>query len=144
MKRKIFRYKTVYWFTILLSFILMIAFGFACYNRIITNAFSNLEEILFSVTTFSIALLSTLSFFSLILKNKKSVLLLSGLLVLILITISLGILRAIFILKSFGIESIDYFLTPLLYFVLFGILYIVRRFKAVHYENIDLIGLKKD
>lgn len=120
----------------------MIAFGFACYNRWIINSFSNGEEILFSITTFSIAVLATLSFFSLILKNKKSVGLLSGLL--ILITASLGILRTVFISKNFGINRMDYFLAFGFYLVLFGLLYIVRRFKAVHYENIDLIGLKKD
>jgi len=140
MRRKVFRYKTVYWFTIMLSFILMLAFGFAVYNRWITNSFNNGEEILFSITTFSIAVLSMLSFFSLIFKKKYSINLLFGLLVLIMITISLGILRTIFILKSFGDDKLDYFLAFSLYLVLFGILYIVRRFKAVRYENIDLIG----
>lgn len=144
MKRKIFRYKAVYWFTVLLSFILMIAFGFGCHNRWITNSFSSGEEILFSITTFSIAVLATLSFFSLILKNKKSVGLLSGLLLLILITASLGILRTVFISKNFGINRMDYFLAFGFYLVLFGLLYIVRRFKAVHYENIDLIGLENE
>lgn len=124
----------------MLSFILMLAFGFAVYNRWITNSFNNGEEILFSITTFSIAVLSMLSFFSLIFKKKYSINLLFGLLVLIMITISLGILRTIFILKSFGDDKLDYFLAFSLYLVLFGILYIVRRFKAVRYENIDLIG----
>lgn len=118
----------------------MIASGFACYNRIITDSFSDLEEVLFSLTTFSIAILSTLSFFSLILKNRKSVALLSSLLLLMIITISISILISIFIIKDFGISKTDYFAAFAVYSVLFGVLYVVRKFKVVQYENIDLIG----
>lgn len=124
----------------------MVSFGFACLNRIVTNSFNGLKEILFSITTFSIFILSTISLISLILKNKNSVFILSGLLILIIITLSLGVLMSFFIIKDFGENKSDYFVASCLYLIVFGLLFLIRRFKykEVQYENIEEIGTQND
>jgi hypothetical protein len=121
----------------------MVSFGFACLNRIITNSFNGLNEILFSITTFSIFILSTISLISLILKNKNSVIILSGLLILIIITLSLGVLMSFFLIKDFGENKSDYFIAPCLYLILFGLLFLIRRskYEEIQYENIEEIGI---
>ncbi|WP_415326691.1 hypothetical protein [Chryseobacterium sp. MMS23-Vi53] len=146
MKKKIFRYKFVYWIGILLSLIVMTSFGLAGFNRIITNSFNDFQEVLFSITTFSIFILSVISLILLILKNKNSVLVLSSLLVSIIITLSLGILNSIFIMKDFGINKSDYLIAFCIYLILFGFLYLIQRFKYkdLKYESIELIGTHND
>ncbi|PTT68024.1 hypothetical protein DBR25_20645, partial [Chryseobacterium sp. HMWF001] len=121
MQKKVFKYKFVYWLAILLSVIFMISFGIASFSRIITNSFNDLNDILFSITTFSIFILSIISSVSLILKNKSSVIILSSLLVSITITLSLGILISFFIFKDFGINKSDYIIAFCMYLLLFGL-----------------------
>ncbi|PVV53473.1 hypothetical protein DD829_19345 [Chryseobacterium sp. HMWF035] len=146
MQKKVFKYKFVYWLAILLSVIFMISFGIASFSRIITNSFNDLNDILFSITTFSIFILSIISSVSLILKNKSSVIILSSLLVSITITLSLGILISFFIFKDFGINKSDYIIAFCMYLLLFGLLYIIQRFKYKdqNYESIELIGTQND
>lgn len=130
-----------------MNIVILISFGFGTFNRIIENSFSNVEEILFSITTFSIFILSITSLILLILKNKNSVAILTYLFVLIMITLSIGILISIFIVNDFGNDKLDYFIASFLYLIIFGFLFIVQRFKSKEklYEiDIDSIGTQND
>lgn len=146
MKKKVFKYKFIYWLIITLNITILISFGFGSFNRIRENSFSDKEEILFSITAFSIFILSIISLILLILKHKNSLTILSCLLVLIMITFSIGILMSIFIIKDFGEYKGDYFVASCLYLIVFGFLFIIQRFKYKknEYENIEEIGQHKE
>ncbi len=147
MKRKIFKYKFIYWLILVLNIVIVISFGFGTFNRISEYSLNDIEEILFTITTLSIFILSIVLLVLLILKNKKSVIILSCLFTLVMMTFSIGIFESIFIVKDFGEDKTDYFLAFFLYLIVFGILFIIQRFKFKEklYEiEIDSIGKHTD
>ncbi|AZA86183.1 hypothetical protein EG349_04975 [Chryseobacterium shandongense] len=64
MKRKVFRYKFVYWIAILINVIFSVAFGFGIYNRIVINS-------IFDIYSAVIFIILGLSLLSLIFLIKK-------------------------------------------------------------------------
>lgn len=126
--KKVFQYKLVYWIALLINCIFVTLFGFAFYTRVITNSFLETKDFIDSILIFLIALLSTLSLFFLIKKNRYAILTFSATLIIILIIFSYGIFEAIFIAKDFG-GVLDYILMPAIYFILFGLLFIIQKYK---------------
>jgi len=142
MKRKVFKYKFVYWVALLVNVIFFISFGYGIYNRIVVNAVFDL----YSMIIFLIAVLSVLSFLLLIKKNKLSILTFSISLILISSTITFSIVKSIFD-GGFGGDSMDYIMPPIVYFLLFGLLFLIIKYKSkVDYfqSEIDQIGQREE
>lgn len=125
MKKKVFKYKFVYWIVILVNIFFCIAFGFGLYNRIMINS-------LFDIYTILIFIIEVLSFLSLLLlinKNKSSILTCSISLILIFLIITFGIFRKVFF-KDFGHDSMDYFMPPIVYTILFGLFFLIMKYRV--------------
>jgi len=127
--KKVFQYKLVYWIALLINGVFATLFGFAFYTRVITNSFLNTKDFIYSILIFLIGALSALSLFLLIKKSGSSILTFSITLILILIIFSYGIFESIFIIKDFGGDILDYTLMPAIYFILFGLLFIIQKYK---------------
>lgn len=141
MKRKVFRYKFVYWIAILINVIFSVAFGFGIYNRIVINSIFDI----YSAVIFIILGLSLLSLIFLIKKSKLSVLTFSVSLILIFITITFGIAKSIFG-GYFGNDSMDYIMPPIIYSILFSLFFLITKYKSkVDYDllEIDQIGQRE-
>ncbi|KUJ52270.1 hypothetical protein [Chryseobacterium sp. JAH] len=142
MKKKVFRYKFVYWLALLVNVIFFISFGYGIYNRVVLNSVFDL----YSLIIFIITVLSALSFILLIKKNKLSILTFSILLILISSTITFSIIKSI-LEGSFGGDSIDYIMPPIVYFVLLGLLFLIIKYKSkVDYFQLEInqIGQKEE
>lgn len=147
MKRKIFKSKFVFWTILLLNIFLFTSFSFGVYNRIESDYFDDFLDVLsFGV----INLITVLLFISLILsiiKNKNSIIVFSVVLILMLLLISIFIFYSIFIIKDFGDNPTDFYIAPLIYLVIFGILLVIHKFKYKQnlYElEIEEIGKYED
>ena len=142
MKKKVFRYKFVYWLALLVNVIFFISFGYGIYNRVVLNSVFDL----YSLIIFIITVLSALSFILLIKKNKLSILTFSISLILISSTITFSIIKSI-LEGSFGGDSIDYIMPPIVYFVLLGLLFLIIKYKSkVDYFQLEInqIGQKEE
>lgn len=142
MKKKVFRYKFVYWLALLVNVIFFISFGYGIYNRVVLNTVFDLYSIIILIIT----VLSALSFILLIKKNKLSILTFSISLILISSTITFSIIKSI-LEGSFGGDSIDYIMPPIVYFVLLGLLFLIIKYKSkVDYFQLEInqIGQKEE
>lgn len=142
MKKKVFRYKFVYWLALLVNVIFFISFGYGIYNRVVLNSVFDL----YSLIIFIITVLSALSFILLIKKNKLSILTFSISLILISSTITFSIIKST-LEGSFGGDSIDYIMPPIVYFVLLGLLFLIIKYKSkVDYCHLEInqIGQKEE
>ena len=142
MKKKVFRYKFVYWLALLVNVIFFMSFGYGIYNRVVLNSVFDL----YSLIIFIITVLSALSFILLIKKNKLSILTFSISLILISSTITFSIIKSI-LEGSFGGDSIDYIMPPIVYFVLLGLLFLIIKYKSkVDYFQLEInqIGQKEE
>jgi amino acid transporter len=135
MKKKIFKYKAVYWITLIVNIIFCIAFGFGLYNRIIINS-------LFDIYTVLIFIIETLSFSSVLLlisKSKLSILTHSISLILIFLIITFGIFKKLYF-RNFGNDSMDYLMTPIVCSILFGLFFLIIKYRV----KTDFIQLEID
>lgn len=135
MKKRVFKYKFVYWIALIVNVIFCIAFGFGLYNRIIIN-------LLFDIYTVLIFIIGMLSFSSVLLlinKSKLSILTYSISLILIFLIITFGIFKKLF-LKNFGNDSMDYIMTPIVYSILFGLFFLIIKYRV----KTDFIQLEID
>ncbi len=131
MKKKIFKYKFVYWIVLLLNISISIAFLFGVYNRIETDYFDDFLDI-FSFSTISlISIVSVICLVMLIFKNKNSVILFSTVLLLILLIITVFLFYSIFIKGDFGENTSDWYTVPILYILIFGILILIHNYKSI-------------
>lgn len=147
MKRKVFRYKFVYWIILLLNIFLFVSFALGIYNRIEANYFDDLLDVLSFIIINVISILSLISLVLLIKKNKKSIIVFSGVLLLILFIILSAILYSIFIVKDFGENTTDFYLAPTLCLTILSILFSIHKFKYKKnlYElEIEEIGKQND
>lgn len=135
MKKKVFKYKFVYWIAVLFNVIFFIAFGIGTYNRIILNSLFDLN----SIIVFIVAILSVTSFLLLITKNNLSILTFSISLVLISSMIAFSIIKAIFE-GYYGNDSLDYIMPPIMYSILLGLLFLIIKYKS----NNDHLQLEID
>ncbi|KMQ63091.1 hypothetical protein ACM46_14220 [Chryseobacterium angstadtii] len=129
MKRRVFKYKIVYWLSILINLIFSALFWFATVNRIITNSFLTKRDFIYSLSIVILAILSTIGLVSLIIKNKRSIRIFSYTLILLMATFTLGVLESIFISGNFGNDINDYVLSPILYLMMIGILILIQKSK---------------
>lgn len=146
MKKKVFKYRFVYWIIILLNTFLFASFLIGLYNRLGTNNFDYFLDAISFITISLISVLSLISLILLIVKNKYSIIVFSAVLFLILLIISVFVFYSVFILGDFGENILDLYTVPMVYIIIFGFLFILYRFKykEVQYENIDLIGTQND
>lgn len=147
MKKKIFKYKLVYWVSLITNFVTVGIFGFASYNRLSVGAYSNVRDIVFSTTTFSIAVTSLISLFFLLSKNRNSVKTFSIMLILLLSTFSIGILDSMIIKGDFDYDKFTISLVFFMYAITVGFLLMARKFRIkedFRFVEIDEIGTKKN
>jgi len=135
MKKKVFKYKFVYWIALIVNIIFCIAFGFGLYNRIIINSLFDI----YTVLIFIIEMLSFSSVLLLINKSKLSILTYSISLILIFLIITFGIFKKLF-LKNFGNDSMDYIMTPIVYSILLGLFFLIIKYRI----KTDFIQLEID
>lgn len=93
-----------------------------------------------------IPVFSVLSIILLLKKNKLSILTFSISLILISLTITFSIIKTIFD-GGFGGDSMDYIMPPIVYFVLFGLLFLIIKYKSKvdHFQlEINQIGQKEE
>ncbi|MNU15149.1 hypothetical protein D3C71_32750 [compost metagenome] len=135
MKKRVFKYKFAYWIALIVNIIFCIAFGFGLYNRIIINSLFDI----YTVLIFIIEMLSFSSVLLLINKSKLSILTYSISLILIFLIITFGIFKKLF-LKNFGNDSMDYIMTPIVYSILFGLFFLIIKYRI----KTDFIQLEID
>lgn len=143
MKKKVFKYKFVYWLIILLNTSLSISFLFGVYNRITTNYFDDFLDVFSFIAIILISILSLTSLIMLIIKNKNSIIIFSIILLLILLMISVFLFYSIFIVKDFGENMADFYTAPIPYLIIFGVLFLIHKYKSIdkfEYLEIDEIG----
>ncbi|MBM7420621.1 magnesium-transporting ATPase (P-type) [Chryseobacterium sp. BIGb0186] len=129
MKKRVFKYKFVYWIILSLNIILFISFSIGLINRIETDNFDNSIDVFSFVAIIMICILSFSSLIMFIIKNKNSIITFSAVLFLILLIISFFLFYSIFIVKDFGENSTDFYTVPLVYGIILGILFITNYFK---------------
>lgn len=145
MKRKVFKYKWVYWVAIMVNLIVMILYCNYSYSIFLNSTFETKD--LFSISLiFLTALYSVLTIFFLIIKHKIAVLLYSIFLILIFIMFLKTIIEALGDEKNLtkGVEPMDYIISSIVYSLFFGIVFfIVQKYKFKNISNdleIDEIG----
>lgn len=129
MRKRVFKYKFVYWLILSLNIVLFISFSIGLINRIETDNFDNLIDVFSFVAIIMICILSFSSLIMFIIKNKNSIITFSAVLFLILLIISFFLSHSIFIVKDFGENSTDFYTAPLVYGIILGILFITNYFK---------------
>ena len=143
MKRKVFKYKFVYWIILLLNITISISFLVGVNNRIETKDFDSILDI-FSFTAITlISILSLISLVMLIIKNKNSTIVFSVVVLLILLIISVFLIYSIFVVKDFGENKADFYTVPIPYLIIFGVLFLIHKYKSIdkfEYLEIDEIG----
>lgn len=145
MKRKVFKYKWVYWVAIMVNLIVMILYWNYSYSIFLNSTFETKD--LFSISLiFLTALYSVLTIFFLIIKHRIAVLLYSIFLILIFIMFLKTIIEALGDEKNLtkGVEPMDYIISSIVYSLFFGIVFfIVQKYKFKNISNdleIDEIG----
>ena len=147
MKGKIFKNKFVFWTVLLLNIFLLSSFSFGIYYRMQTDYFDDVLDVLSFVVINLITLLSLISLTLLIIKNKISVVVFSGVLIMMLLLFSIFIFYSVFIVKDFGENVTDFYIVPIMYFIILGILFIIHKFKYRQnlYEcEIEKIGTREN
>lgn len=143
MKRKVFKYKFVYWIILLLNITISISFFVGVDNRIETKDFDSILDV-FSFTAITlISILSLISLVMLIIKNKNSTIVFSVVVLLILLLISVFLIYSIFVVKDFGENKADFYTAPIPYLIIFGVLFLIHKYKSIdkfEYLEIDEIG----
>lgn len=143
MKKKVFKYKFVYWIILLLNITISISFLVGVDNRIETKDFDSILDV-FSFTAITlISILSLISFVMLIIKNKNSTIVFSVVVLLILLLISVFLSYSIFVVKDFGENKADFYTAPIPYLIIFGVLFLIHKYKSIdkfEYLEIDEIG----
>ena len=143
MKRKVFKYKFVYWIILLLNITISISFLIGVDNRIETKDFDSILDV-FSFTTITlISILSLISLVMLIIKNKNSTIVFSVVVLLILLLISVFLIYSIFVVKDFGENKADFYTAPIPYLIISGVLFLIHKYKSIdkfEYLEIDEIG----
>jgi len=141
MKRKIFQYGVVYWLAILINAIIAFFYLNYCYSILISSHI-NSKDILPLALIVLIGGFSPVALFFLIKRHRLAVLTQSILLLLIVINILGALLMDVFFFKS------DYVLSYGMYFLLFGLWFIIvrkYRFKGSKVDlQIESIGKHKD
>lgn len=137
MKRKVFKYKWVYWVAIMVNLIVMILYWNYSYSIFLNSTFETKD--LFSISLiFLTALYSVLTIFFLIIKHRIAVLLYSIFLILIFIMFLKTIIEALDDEKNLtkGVEPMDYIISSIVYSLFFGIVFfIVQKHKFKNISN---------
>lgn len=147
MKKKVFKYKFVYWLILSINIFLFISFLIGLINRIETDNFNNLIDIFSFIAIILICILSLSSLIIFFIKNKNSIITFSAVLFLILLIITFFLFYSLFIIKDFGENFTDFYTVPLVYGIILGILFITNYFKFRKDFNefeIEEIGQKQD
>ncbi|MFC7345522.1 hypothetical protein ACFQO9_02180 [Chryseobacterium zhengzhouense] len=147
MKKRVFKYRFVYWLIISLNFFLFISFSIGLINRIETDNFDNSIDVFSFTAIIMICILSLSSLIMFIVKNKNSIITFSAVLFLILLIISFFLFYSIFIIKDFGENVTDFYTVPLVYGIILGILFITNYFKFkknINELEIEEIGQKQN
>jgi len=143
MKKRVFKYKFVYWIILLLNITILISFLVGVDNRIETKDFDSILDV-FSFTAITlISILSLISLVMLIIKNKNSTIVFSVVVLLILLLISVFLIYSIFVVKDFGENKADFYTAPIPYLIIFGVLFLIHKYKSIEkfeYLEIDEIG----
>lgn len=145
MRKKVFKYKFVYWISIVINLIVLILYGNYSYSIFLNSSFETKD--LFSISLiFLTTLFSVLTIVFLLIKQRFAVLLYSLLLILIVIMF----LKTIFEILSDeqkvvnGNEPIDYVISSVVYLLFFGTVFLlVQKYKFKNTPNnleIDEIG----
>lgn len=129
MKGKVFKNKFVFWTILLLNIILLISFSIGIYNKIENYYADDFIDVLLLAIISVVTLLSFISLTLFITKNKNSIIVFSAVLILILLFISVFVFYSIFIVKDFGENVTDLYTVSGVYFIIFGILFIIHKFK---------------
>lgn len=147
MKKRVFKYRFVYWLIISLNFFLFISFSIGLINRIETDNFDNSIDVFSFTAIIMISILSLSYLIMFIVKNKNSIITFSAVLFLILLIISFFLFYSIFIIKDFGENVTDFYTVPLVYGIILGILFITNYFKFkknINELEIEEIGQKQN
>jgi hypothetical protein len=143
MKRKVFKYKFVYWIILLLNITISISFLVGVNNRIDTKDFDSILDVFSFTAVTLISILSLISLVMLIRKNKNSTIVFSVVVLLILLTISVFLSYSIFVVKDFGENKADFYTAPIPYLIIFGVLFLIHQYKSndnFEYLEIEEIG----
>ncbi|MEG2079478.1 hypothetical protein [Chryseobacterium sp.] len=143
MKRKVFKYKFIYWIILLLNIIISISFLVGVNNRIDTKDFESILDVFSFTAVTLISILSLISLVMLIRKNKNSTIVFSVVVLLILLTISVFLSYSIFVVKDFGENKADFYTAPIPYLIIFGVLFLIHQYKSkdnFEYLEIEEIG----
>ncbi|WP_175622244.1 hypothetical protein [Chryseobacterium schmidteae] len=131
MKKKVFKYKFVYWISIMINLIVMILYWNYSYSIFLNSSFEIKD--LFSISLiFFTALYSALTLIFLLNKHKFAVLLYSIFLILIVIMLLKTIFEALSDERKFvnGAEPIDYVISSITYLLFFGtIFFLIQKYK---------------
>lgn len=141
MKKRVFKYRFVYWLIVSLNFFLLISFSIGLINRIGTDNFDNSIDVFSFTAIVLICILSLSSLIMFIVKNKNSIITFSAVLFLILLIISFFLFYSIFIIKDFGENVTDFYTVPLVYGIILGILFMTNYFKFK--KNIDELEIEE-
>ena len=139
MKKKLFKYKFVYWLIILINILLVLTFTALFLSLYDDFLKGDLEE---DISFIAICISWVLLIFSLILfilKSKIAILTLTIQLTILFLMISIPLFYSIFIENDFGENKSDYFTVPLIYLIIFGFLFVLQKFKYV--ENFSEIEI---
>ncbi|VXB60625.1 MULTISPECIES: hypothetical protein [Chryseobacterium] len=145
MKKKVFKYKFVYWISIVINLIVLILYWNYSYSIFLNSSFEIKD--LFSISLiFLTALYSVLTLVFLLIKQRFAVLLYSIFLILIFIMFLKTIIEAISDERKGinGTEPIDYLISSVVYLLFFGtIFFLIQKYKFKNtsdYLEIDEIG----
>ncbi len=145
MKRKVFKYKFVYWIAVLVNLIVTILYMNYSYSIFLNSTFETKD--LFSISLiFLTALFSVFVLIFLIIKHKLAVLLYSIFLILIIVIFFKTIFEALSDSKNFtnGAQPADYIISSVVYLLFFGSIFIlIQKYKFKNIANdleIDEIG----
>lgn len=141
MKKKLYKYKWVYWLIILITIIYSITFNFATYTRIKNTKYFT-ENIYHNILILIIGLLSLFTLYFLIRKNNYAIIFFNISNSLILFAIVFNIFKRIFLPRYLFIQE-DYIFFPI-FIVLFSLfIFINKRFTYLgnnFVDEIDEIG----
>ncbi|MBD8081392.1 hypothetical protein [Chryseobacterium caseinilyticum] len=129
MKRRVFKYKIVYWLILLINLILLIGFSLGLINRIETETFDEYTGVLSYCALILLFILSLASLIMFIVKNKYSIITFSSVIFVIFLTISFFVFYSVFIIKDFGENTSDFYDLPVVYGIIGAILFITNYFK---------------
>lgn len=141
-KKKIFRYKFVYWINLIFTFSLSLLYNFALYTRIYNYVLYKTPTIDFGIITlivFLCGILSVITFIMLIFKNKKSILLFTILLVLVAFNLFYGIYSLRRNIEKHD-DYYDYYGVFLISLIIFGLIFMAHKYRdRTDYKNLNEI-----